>query len=261
MMRTKFILSVACMIMSAAFAFAHSDGGKETIVLGKEIMPKDSTKTRRFKNHLIAPTGEWQCGLSVMYADFSSADMDYMLMLQGLGANASMLKLAPEAAYTYKENRAIGAKFKYTNVNGMIDAATADLLGNFSMSVEDVNASSLSMGASIFHRTYAGLDKYGRIGIFWDYVLGISRTKTQFYTGDASNAYSLNRQISLGFAPGIVYFPMNNVSVQASIGLASLSYGDMNAYEAGDVVGSRKKWRAAASLNILDLCFGLTIHL
>lgn len=249
------------MIMSATMAFAQSSGGKETIVLGRELTPKDSTETRRFKNHLIAPVGEWQCGLSVMYADFSSADMDYMLMLQGIGANASMLKLAPEAAYTFKENHAIGARFKYTNVNGMIDAATADLLGNFSMSVENVNASSRTMGASVFQRTYVGLDKFGRIGIFWDYVLGVSRTKTIFYSGEPTNAYSLNRKISLGFAPGIVYFPMNNVSVQASIGLASLSYSDMNAFEAGDIVGSRKKWKAAASLNVLDLSFGLTIHL
>ena len=57
-------------------------GGKDRVVLGSEIMPKDTTKERRFKNHLIAPKGEWQCGLSVMYADFDSDNTDYMLVLQ-----------------------------------------------------------------------------------------------------------------------------------------------------------------------------------
>lgn len=248
--------------MAAVTAFAKSEGDdRNTVVLGEEIMPKDTTRQRRFKNHLIAPKGEWQCGLSVMYADFSSSDADYMLMLQGLGADASMLRLAPEAAYTFRNNHAVGAKFQYTSLNGMIDTATADLLGNFSMTVENLHASSKSMSASVFQRTYVGLDKYGRVGLFWDYVLGVSRTRTQFYTGESSNAYSLNEKISLGFAPGIVYFPMNNVSIQASIGLASLSYGNLKAYEGGDVVGSRKNWKANASLNILDLSFGLTIHL
>lgn len=262
MKRARLLISAACLLMAAATAFGQSAGDdRNTIVLGEEIMPKDTTKQRRFKNRLIAPKGEWQCGLSVMYADFASSDADFMLMLQGLGADASMLRLAPEAAYTFRDNHAVGAKFQYTSLNGMIDTATADLLGNFSMSVENLHASSKSMSAGIFQRTYVGLDKYGRVGLFWDYVLGVSRTRTQFYMGDASNAYSLNERISLGFAPGIVFFPMNNVSIQASIGLADLSYGNMKAYEGGDVVGSRRNWKASASLNILDLSFGLTIHL
>jgi long-subunit fatty acid transport protein len=262
MMRTKLITAAACMCLAAVCSFGQTNSsGDDKIVLGREIMPKDSTRTPRFRNHLIAPKGEWQCGLSVMYADFSSSDADYMLMLQGLGANASMLRLAPEAAYTFKDNHAVGARFQYTNVNGVIDAATADLLGNFSMAVENINASSRSMSAAVFQRTYVGLDKYGRVGLFWDYVLGVSRTRTQFYMGEQSNSYSLNEKVSLGFAPGIVYFPMNNVSVQASIGLANVSYGNVKAYEGGDVVGSRKNFKAQASLNILNLNFGLTIHL
>ena len=249
-------------MMAAASVYAQSDSNDSaTIVLGEDLSAKDGSKASRFKNHLIAPKGEWQCGLSVMYADFSSSNSDYMLLLQGLGANASMLRLAPEAAYTFKNNHAIGAKFQYTNIDGLVDTASADLLGNFSMSLDNLNASSKSMSASVFQRTYVGLDKYGRVGLFWDYVLGISRTTTQFYTGDASDSYSLNEKISLGFAPGIVYFPMNNVSVQASIGLASLSYGSTKAYEGGDLVGLRKIWKANASLNVLDLNFGLTIHL
>ena len=71
-MRTMKILFAVLVCMSAAATVsAQETDGKETIVLGKEIMPKDTTVQRRFKNHLIAPKGEWQCGLSVMYADFS----------------------------------------------------------------------------------------------------------------------------------------------------------------------------------------------
>ena len=258
MMRTIIrIFSVFLLLVSALPASGQTDN----LSLGDLLTPKDTTKKVRLNNRLIAPKGEWQCGLSVMYADFNSANSDYMLLLQGLGARASMLRIAPQAAYTFKNNHSVGVKFNYTKVGGMLDSATADLLGNLSLSVSDVNATTNAMGGSVFQRTYVGIDKQGRFGIFWDYILGYTRSKTQFYTGSESSSYSLNNKMSLSFAPGIVYFPMNNISVQACISLAELSYNKVSAYESGVVAGTRTAWKAQASLNVLNLNFGLTIHL
>ena len=53
---------------------------------------------------------------------------------------------------------------------------------------------------------------------------------------------------------------MNNVSVQASLCFADLSYNYVKAYQEGLVAGTRHAWKAQASLNILDVNFGLTIH-
>ena len=70
--------------MATVASFGQTEGVAEnTVVLGKELMPKDTTKARRFTNRLIAPKGEWQTGLSVMYADFSSRNSEYMMLLQG----------------------------------------------------------------------------------------------------------------------------------------------------------------------------------
>lgn len=261
MMSTIRIFLTVCLMLTSVFSFGQSIADGDRIVLGKEIAPKNPSKERRLKNHLIAPKGEWQCGLSVMYADMSTDNSDYMLVLQGLTASASMLRLAPEAAYTFADNHAVGARFRYTNINGMLDTATADILGNLSLDIGNMNAMSRSMSGSVYQRTYVGLDGYGRIGVFWDYVLGLTRTKTQFYTGGDTSAYSINKKIHLGFAPGIVYFPMNNVSIQASLCLAELSYNNISAYESDQIVGSRHAWKAQASLNILDINFGVTIHL
>ena len=172
-------------MMAALPALGQTDGGKEKIVLGSEIASKDTAAHRRFTNRLIAPKGGWQCGLTVMYADFNTADSDYMLLLQGLNANASLLRIAPEAAYTFKDNHSVGVRVAYTKAGGMLDSATADLLGNMSLSVNDVSATSNSIGAAVFQRTYVGIDKLGRFGLFWDYILGASRTKTQFAVSDA----------------------------------------------------------------------------
>ena len=260
MMRTFIRIFAASLLMMAAVpSFAQSDNGTDRVVLGSEIAPKDTTKESRFKNHLIAPKGEWQCGLSVMYADFNSDNLDYMLVVQGLNARASMLRIAPEGLYTFKNNHAIGFRFQYTQAGGIVDGLTADLLGNMSLPVESIGASSLTMGASIFERTYVGIDKRGRFGIFWDYVLGYSRSTTQ--ASAAAGSYSVKEKGLLGFAPGIIYFPMNNISVQACVSVAELSYNKVSAYEEGVVAGTRTAWKAQASLNVLNLNFGLTIHL
>ena len=253
---------MACiLVMSAVPALGQTDGGEETIVLGAEITPKDPAKQKRFTNRLIAPKGEWQCGMSVMYADFNSANSDYMLMLQGLNLRASMLKITPEAAYSFKDNHAIGVKFNYLKFGGMLDSATADLLGNMSLSVSDINAATNSMGGSVFQRTYIGIDKQGRFGIFWDYILGYTRAKTQFASGEASNSHTVKEKVYLAFSPGVIYFPMNNVSIHANISIADVSYATTKAYQNGNEVGMHKGWKAQAGLNLLNLSFGLAIHL
>ena len=246
---------MACLFMAAA---VPSHG--QTVVLGSEITPKDTTKQKRFTNRLIAPKGEWQCGISIMYADFNSADSDIMLVLQGMNARASILKIAPEAAYTFKNNHAVGVRFNYLKAGGMLDSVTADLLGNLSLSVGDISASSMSMGGSLFQRTYVGIDKQGRFGIFWDYILGYARSNTQFATGGAPS-YTVKEKGYIAFAPGVVYFPMNNVSVQANISIADLAYATTIAYQDGEAVGTHTGWSARAGLNLLNLSFGLTIHL
>ena len=256
MMRTIAAIFMTCLIMAAT---ASVPTYAQTAVLGSEIMPKDTTRQNRFTNRLIAPKGEWQCGLSIMYADFNSADSDFMLMLQGMNARASLLKISPEAAYTVRDNHAVGVKFNYVKAGGMLDSATADLLGNLSLSVNDISASSVSMGGSVFQRTYVGIDKQGRFGIFWDYILGYARSTTQFATG-GDPSYTVKEKGYIAFAPGVVYFPMNNVSVQASLCFADLSYNYVKAYQDGLVAGTRHAWKAQASLNILDVNFGLTIH-
>jgi hypothetical protein len=71
----------------------------------------------------------------------------------------------------------------------------------------------------------------------------------------------LKEKIYLAFAPGVIYIPMNNISIQANISIADLSYGCTTAYQDGNAVGTHKGWKAQAGLNLLNLNFGLTIHL
>ena len=95
-------------------------------------------------------------------------------------------------------------------------------------------------------------------GIMCSVIPGPSPSSTR---GVRLRDYSLKKKVHLGFAPGIVYFPMNNMSIQVSVCLADLSYNNITAWSEGKVVGTRNAWKAQAHLNIMDITFGLTIHL
>lgn len=264
MMRTivKTIFVCLALVLSLSSYAQSAKKSRSGAVLGSEIAPRDTTTQNRFTNRLIIQKGEWQCGIMLMYADFDSANSDYMLALQGLTAKASILRFAPEAAFAISDNHAVGVRFQYTKANGLLESMTADILGNMNFSIENLSAGSSSISANVFYRTYFGLDKRGRFGIFWDYVLGYMRGKSQFASSNEPSPYTFKQKGSLGFAPGVVYFPMNNISIQACISLVDLSYNHVRAYNAdSELTGIRTAWRVQSKLNALNLSFGLTLHL
>jgi opacity protein-like surface antigen len=258
----KVIVAIFLMVFAAIPAVAQSyENESETVPLGSELHRSNPEKVRRLARRLIAPKGDWQVGLSVMYADFNAANSDYMLLLDGLDAHASMFKIAPEASIAVADNHALGIKFNYTRLAGGLDAATLDLLGNLSLGVGGLNALSNSMGGSIYQRTFVGIDKQGRFGIFWDYILGYTKSKTQLSLSADSSSHVMKNKYYFAFAPGLIYYPMNNVSIHAGISILDISYSETKAFNNDTFVGIREGWKANASLNLLNLSFGLAIHL
>jgi len=260
----KFILFSVLLLAMELTAFAQKARvrqERETVVLGRQI-ERDTTRSgRSLKTYVIAPKGEWQVGATIAYMDLSTENSEFMLIANGSDASASVLRLAPNVAYTYCDNQAVGLKFQYTSANCAVDAATFDLLGNFSTSVSDIHARTRSYGGHVYNRSYIGLDNRGRVGLFMDTSLGYTRSKTVAYMGDPSDSYTMNRKFSLCFSPGATYYPMNNVSCYVAIGLADISYNRSAGYSNGEITGTRNFFRIQSSVNLLSLNFGLAIHL
>ena len=144
-------LIIFCLLLTA-FSSAYAGSLQSTQpadTIGGILSPKDTTVQKRFQPRLIAPKGGWQCGLSVMYADISTSNSDFMMLLQGIDLGASLFRLSMEGAYTYLPNHAVGARFTYSKLNGVLDTATADLLGNLSLSVSNLHAASTSMSGAV----------------------------------------------------------------------------------------------------------------
>lgn len=250
-----------------AMTTAHAQGRdaknvRQTVVLGAPVQHDTTRHSKRsLKSFVIAPKGEWQLGATIAYMDVSAKDSEFLLLLNDTDAGASVLRLAPNVAYTYKDNQSVGLRFQYTSANAVVDAATLDLLGNYKTEVGDIHARTRSYGGHVYNRSYLGLDNRGRIGLFMDASLGYTRSKTVAYMGDPSDAYVLNDKLSLNFSPGVIYFPMNTVSVYVALSLADVSYNHSVAYSDGQVSGTRNFFRAQTKLNLLALNFGLSIHL
>ena len=221
----------------------------------------DSLHKRRLASYTIIPKGDWQIGMAASYMNISTDNSDYLLILNGTSANASILDISLQGGFAYMNNQSAGLRLKYSTGNCLIDASTLDLLGNFSLDIENIRAKYLSYSAYLFNRSYIGLDRLARVGFFIDAALGYVRSRTDVFPEDVHSSYSTNDKISLVLSPGIVYFPMNNVSIFASVSLAEISYNHSKGFKDGVFVGDRLSFRAQSKLNLLALSFGITVHL
>lgn len=238
---------------------------RQTISLGEEI-PRDTVGKkhhRGLKQHLIIPKGEWQIGAQISHVSLSSSNSEFMLLINGLDANASMTKIAPFFAYSYHNNRSIGVRFQYTTASGGVSKGELDLLSDdLNFEVENLRADLTSFQASIYHRSYLGLDNKGRIGVFADIALSYANNKNVFsYSEDTRHSFARTHQLKLGLFPGVVIFPMNNISTHVSMGIGGVSYNHTDYVKDGQVIGSRDFSKANFKLDVLDISIGLTIHL
>lgn len=231
---------------------------KRPIVLGRRIV-RDTTgiSRRSLRTHLIIPKRDWQIGMAASYVNLSADNSELLLLLNNSSAYLSLARLSVNGAFAYTDNHAVGVRLQYTNGNCSVDAATLDLLGNFSYDVKDVRAKTYSYGGSVFNRSYVGLDSRGRVGVFLDTGIGYTKSRSDIST----SSYTVNNKVSLSLSPGVVYFPMNTISVFAFISLADISYNNSKGYSGGEFTGERNFFRAQARLDLFSINFGLSVHL
>lgn len=239
---------------------ASAKSRKRPLVLGKRIA-RDTTgiSKRSLRTHLIIPKHDWQIGMAASYVNLSADNSEFLLLLNNSNAYLSLAKISINAAYAYSDNHAVGVRLQYTNGNCSVDAATLDLLGNFSYNLKDIKAKTLSYSSAVFNRSYVGLDSRGRVGVFLDTGLGYTRSRSDI--NSASETYTVNNKIALTLNPGVVYFPMNTISVFAFISLADISWNNSRGYSGGEFVGQRNFFRAQARIDLFSISFGLSVHL
>lgn len=221
-------------------------------------------------NHKIryAYKGEFVMGAAVSYGEVDSENSELMLVLDGIDANASVLSIKPFVGYFYKDNRCVGVRFAYSSLGGELGSATLDLgeTNDISFDIPYVSLSSESYSCGIFHRSYVGLDRAGRAGLFAEIELMGSKSKgeTAYEEStdviDRSSSESISAELS--FNPGVAVYIMPNTCATLSFGFGGLTYKAIDQYdEKGNRTGGRISSKMSFKFNVTAINFGLNIHL
>ncbi|MFI3317851.1 MAG: OmpA family protein [Rikenellaceae bacterium] len=234
------------------------------------IGKRNSKKFDREVDHSIkyAYKGELMMGASVSYGELESDNAEIMLLLEGIDASGDFLSIKPYIGYFYKDNRCVGARFGYSSYGGELGDATLDLgdTNDLTIDIPYFKLRSESYSYGLFHRSYVGLDKASRIGLFAEVELigAWSNGETAFEqsAGDVTTSISKTHSLELNFNPGAAVYVMPNVCATLSFGFGGVNFKSIKQYdENGDLTGKRTSSKMSFKFNVTAINFGINIHL
>lgn len=225
---------------------------------GTELCAAEKQKQKRFKTDTALYSGEVSLGLSLMGGKVDGANSEALLMINNLSANGNFLRISADVEVAYRDNASIGSRLAYTV--GGVNLSSIDLTvpgSDLGLSAGDVRGALNSFKTVLFHRNYLGLNPKGTVGLFLEEGLSYTNSTTRYGYGDTS-VTDVRQKVMLSLSPGVILYILPFVSVDASIGIADLSFVRSN--DANADGGAH--WQAKASLkpNILNLNFGIHFH-
>lgn len=226
------------------------------LLAGSSLSARDR-KDKELTSHTALYKGEKVAGLDILFANFDSNNTEFLLLANNVGASGNIFRVKPFFFYAYKDNAAAGLRLNFSTARANLDKVDLNLLSpdlNFNLSGVDANWR--AVGGELFHRNYIGLDRKGTVGIFCEFALCYNYNKLDFAGGN----YDIINQLKLVFSPGLILYILPQVSVEASLGLADVSYTFSDAYSENRKAGSFGKWGAGARFNILNCHFGIAYH-
>lgn len=211
--------------------------------------------------------GEFITGVTAMHGSVNSSQSEVLLMLTDIDASGSYTSVKPYIGYTIGDNQVLGAKFGFSRVKGVVDSAIIDFgeSNDLSFDIPYVNYSQDSYNYGVFFRSYAGLDRAGRIALFADLELSYNQSRSKFEMDMGSEPIHVKGDswsVDLDFNPGVEIYVLSNVSASVSFGLGGLSYQSAVQYDKdGVLVGEMDDSKLSLKFNILAINIGINIHL
>ncbi len=260
-------LAVASTVESTIEQPAASDVYTKVVSSGRG---DDFKRFDRRVDHSIkyAYKGEFLMGASVSYGEIESENSEVMLLLEGIDASGDMLTVKPFVGYFYKDNRCVGLRFGYSTLGGELGSASVNLgeSNDINFDIPYVSLRSKSYSAGLFHRSYVGLDRAGRAGLFAE--IELSGVKSEGETAYEASSDVIERSSSksisaeLSFNPGVAVYVMPNVCATLSFGFGGLNYKAIDQYDAaGNRTGGRIYSKMSFKFNVTAINFGMNIHL
>jgi len=211
----------------------------------------------RLKSYALVPKGEFFVGAQLAGANFSSADREFLLALDGMDSNASVFMFSAFGGYAYKEDNAIGLKVGFSTADANIDELSVNLLDLLQMDIKSISVSSRTKNIGIFHRSFIGLDSKGCLGFIYDASLSLNSSRISSSDG---GGVADKLKAKLAFSPGLIFFATDLVSASFTIDMANVSYTSVKYSQSGESKGRRGAFSAKLGPDVLGLNLGIGFH-
>ena len=219
---------------------------------------------RGVTNHLFVKRHTWMTGLTVTHGQYNSEDIEFLSVLKDFDCKARLFSINPFVGYFIRENVCIGVKFGYQNIYASLGNISIDIDDGMSFTLKDMSFEEELFKTTIFHRSYVGLDKGKRFGLFNETSLSFNTGSARYQLGSEENRRDTRtkiREVHIGLNPGATVFIMENVSAELSFGVVGFRYREEKQSTNGEESGWRKSSGANFKINLLNISIGIVAYI
>lgn len=241
---------------STPVTFVQSDTIPEKKALGRFY--------RGVKNLLFVKKKSWMTGLTISQGRYDSEDTEVLSLLKDFDCKVSYFSINPFLGYFIRDNIAMGLKFGYQKVYANLANFNIEISDDMSLSLKDMSFNQNMFNTTLFHRSYVGIDKGKRFGLFNEVSLSYSFGSSNYQRGSGENLRNTKtdiHEIRIGLNPGATVFIMENVSAELSFGVAGLNYRRQRQTTNGVDSGWRNSSGANFKINLLNINIGIVAYL
>lgn len=250
--------------------YAQEDSLKTEVVTAELVVDTIPEKhfigrfDRGIKNHLFVKKQTWMCGLTVSYVSYDSEDSQFLSLIKDFNCEANLFTINPFVGYFIKENICVGVKFGYQKVYANLGNFNIDIDDDMNFTLKDMAFDEHLLNTTIFHRSYVGLDRGKRFGLFNETSLSFNTGTSRYLRGSEEarkDTKTRIREVHVGLNPGATVFIMENVSAELSFGVVGFKYREEKQTTNGEDSGWRKSSGANFKINLFNISIGIVAYL
>lgn len=219
---------------------------------------------RGVQNQLFVKKKSWMTGLTVSHGRYESEDTELLSLLKDFDCEAQTFSINPFVGYFIKDNMSVGVKLGYQKVYANLGSFNIEIDDDMSLELKNMSFDQHMFNTTLFHRSYVGIDKGKRFGLFNETTLSFNFGNSHYIRGSETNRRDTEtniQEIRIGLNPGATVFIMENVSAELSFGVAGFNYRRQRQKTNGEESGWRNSSGANFKINLLNISIGIVAYL
>lgn len=230
------------------------------------VKQRDSERKRKrmITNYRFVAKGDVAVGLAFSFANYDTENSQFFSIVEDFSGTLSAFSVKPFVAYFYNHNSCVGLKYSNSKINGELNSLYVDIDEDLNFDMGRTSVDYVTNNVSLIHRSYVGLDRGHRFGLFNEtslgYIWGNMDYSRTLETGPKSTSAEI-QELRLGINPGLSVFVMDKFTVEASVGIVGLNLRRERQTTNGEKSGWRKSAGMDYKFNIFNIQIGIVAYL